>query len=593
MAEAWREQQDPKLLVDNAWIKIQSRTFTKWCNTYLLKRDLKIEDLQVDLRDGFLLCNLLEVISSEQILKFGATRKNMRIQQIEVNNSALEFLEAKDIKLVNVGGEDIVEGNVKIILGLIWTIILRYQVNSTDQEGESARGQLLAWVNSKLPNVPVSNFSGDWSDAKALDALVHALRGDVCPSDAIVDPEVLAAHAFELAEESFDIPQLLDPEDIGLDELSMMTYVSYFRDWDGQKDETATSTPLSGVEKVGEKAAAAKAVEEAPDNKTAAIELERAAAERAAVELANTELAGAKEKTKAEIDDTCVQPVTKKTPVSLPQRSPKESSDDVDPVTSRVTDAQEDGNMRSPIHGLFPPDLPVATSLIDAFTPVGKSGGAPKNLKKCIRIAETHIQMKLDSSSCNPSIKLLSPTEGAAITLYSMENFPKEESVYHLVNAALRSEDRTVLKPWVPYVWLLCNALHKLPESPSTIVYRGVRLPLPDGNYLPESMITKGKEFCLSAFTSTTLDLETLNSTAFLGPTGERVAWVMEVDSATARNIKPFSLVQKEEEVLLMPNCRFHVQGSFQSGDGLLMVQVRTLETLDAIIQKELEEDEW
>jgi hypothetical protein len=34
----------------------------------------------------------------------------------------------KEIKLVNIRGEDIVDGNPKLTLGLIWTIILHFQV---------------------------------------------------------------------------------------------------------------------------------------------------------------------------------------------------------------------------------------------------------------------------------------------------------------------------------------------------------------------------------------------------------------------------------------------------------------------------------
>lgn len=35
------------------------------------------------------------------------------------------------MKLENIGSHDIVDGNQRIILGLIWTIILRFQVRSS------------------------------------------------------------------------------------------------------------------------------------------------------------------------------------------------------------------------------------------------------------------------------------------------------------------------------------------------------------------------------------------------------------------------------------------------------------------------------
>lgn len=43
--------------------------------------------------------------------------------------TVLHFLHCKKIKLVNIRSEDIVDGNPKLTLGLIWTIILHFQVS--------------------------------------------------------------------------------------------------------------------------------------------------------------------------------------------------------------------------------------------------------------------------------------------------------------------------------------------------------------------------------------------------------------------------------------------------------------------------------
>ena len=52
----------------------------------------------------------------------------MRFHAIQNVETALRFLRYKAIKLVNIRGEDIVDGNPKLTLGLIWTIILHFQV---------------------------------------------------------------------------------------------------------------------------------------------------------------------------------------------------------------------------------------------------------------------------------------------------------------------------------------------------------------------------------------------------------------------------------------------------------------------------------
>ena len=52
----------------------------------------------------------------------------MRIHALENVQKAIDFLHEKKVPMENIGNHDIVDGNHRIILGLIWTIILRFQV---------------------------------------------------------------------------------------------------------------------------------------------------------------------------------------------------------------------------------------------------------------------------------------------------------------------------------------------------------------------------------------------------------------------------------------------------------------------------------
>lgn len=56
---------------------------------------------------------------------------NMRFHMLQNAQTALDFLRYKKIKLVNIRAEDIVDGNPKLTLGLIWTIILHFQVSNS------------------------------------------------------------------------------------------------------------------------------------------------------------------------------------------------------------------------------------------------------------------------------------------------------------------------------------------------------------------------------------------------------------------------------------------------------------------------------
>jgi len=86
-------------------------------------------------------------------------------------------------------------------------------------------------------HVNIENFQGSWYDGMAFCALVHALDPSLIDYDSLSPSNVKhnLTVAFELAEKHFDIPQLLDPEDIMAtdalsrpDEQCFMTYLSAF-----------------------------------------------------------------------------------------------------------------------------------------------------------------------------------------------------------------------------------------------------------------------------------------------------------------------------------------------------------------------------
>lgn len=53
---------------------------------------------------------------------------------------------ALQIKLVNIRAEDIVDGNPKLTLGLVWTIILHFQVSPSDEEEAGSVYEVIALV---------------------------------------------------------------------------------------------------------------------------------------------------------------------------------------------------------------------------------------------------------------------------------------------------------------------------------------------------------------------------------------------------------------------------------------------------------------
>jgi len=105
---------------------VQKKTFQKWVNSHLVRVGNRIGDLYTDLRDGKMLLKLLEVLSGERLPR--PTKGKMRIHCLENVDKALQFLRDQRVHLENMGSHDIVDGSSRLTLGLIWTIILRFQV---------------------------------------------------------------------------------------------------------------------------------------------------------------------------------------------------------------------------------------------------------------------------------------------------------------------------------------------------------------------------------------------------------------------------------------------------------------------------------
>uniref|UniRef100_A0A6Q2XCD5 Spectrin beta chain n=1 Tax=Esox lucius TaxID=8010 RepID=A0A6Q2XCD5_ESOLU len=216
---------------------VQKKTFTKWVNSHLARVSCRITDLYMDLRDGRMLIKLLEVLSGERLPK--PTKGRMRIHCLENVDKALQFLKEQRVHLENMGSHDIVDGNHRLTLGLIWTIILRFQIQDISVETEdnkekkSAKDALLLWCQMKTagyPNVNIHNFSTSWRDGMAFNAILHKHRPDLIDFDKLKKSNAHhnLQNAFNLAEQHLGLHKLLDVEDISVDhpdEKSIITYV--------------------------------------------------------------------------------------------------------------------------------------------------------------------------------------------------------------------------------------------------------------------------------------------------------------------------------------------------------------------------------
>jgi len=235
---------------------VQKRTFTRWMNAHLIKwkPPLKVNDLFEDIKDGTKLLALLQILSRERLQ--GETGRNLKkVHHLTNIQVCLQFLESKKIKLVNINPTDIVNGKPSIVLGLIWTCILFFQIeeltsnlaltsdlsvsnsslDSATDDGSNGPGRkkkgarakwqgaatkaLLQWVKKKTNNalpVQVNDFGASWKDGVAFNSMIHSINPNLINIDDVMkatNRENLE-RAFATAEQHLGIPRLLEPEGI-------------------------------------------------------------------------------------------------------------------------------------------------------------------------------------------------------------------------------------------------------------------------------------------------------------------------------------------------------------------------------------------
>uniref|UniRef100_A0A8B9K7P6 Dystonin n=1 Tax=Astyanax mexicanus TaxID=7994 RepID=A0A8B9K7P6_ASTMX len=197
-----------------------------------------VNDLYEDLRDGHNLISLLEVLSGDTLPREKGRMRFHRLQNVQI---ALDYLKRRQVKLVNIRNDDITDGNPKLTLGLIWTIILHFQISDIHVTGESedmtAKERLLLWsqqMTEGYVGVRCDNFTTSWRDGRLFNALIHKYRPDLVDLSKVSAQSIRSnlEQAFGVAEQ-LGVARLLDPEDVDVstpDEKSVITYVSTLYD---------------------------------------------------------------------------------------------------------------------------------------------------------------------------------------------------------------------------------------------------------------------------------------------------------------------------------------------------------------------------
>ncbi|RXM29988.1 Dystonin, partial [Acipenser ruthenus] len=168
------------------------------------------------------------------------------------------------VKLVNIRNDDITDGNPKLTLGLIWTIILHFQISDIHVPGVpgdmTAKEKLLLWsqqTTESYVGVRCENFTTCWRDGRLFNAIIHKYRPDLIDMNMVATQSSRSnlEQAFCVAEQ-LGVTRLLDPEDVDVqspDEKSVITYVSILYDVfpkipEGEEGITAHDVDIKWVE---------------------------------------------------------------------------------------------------------------------------------------------------------------------------------------------------------------------------------------------------------------------------------------------------------------------------------------------------------
>ncbi len=133
-----------------------------------------------DLRSGFILLKVIDRLRPGIVdWKRYSNKTNSRIHIIQNCNYAVEICDSQlKIKLVGIGGMNIVDGNATLVLGLVWQLCKLYWI---ERVGVIEEEKLMAWANDRVPEQHRAKNFKDKSlrDCQLLLHLIDSIRPNI------------------------------------------------------------------------------------------------------------------------------------------------------------------------------------------------------------------------------------------------------------------------------------------------------------------------------------------------------------------------------------------------------------------------------
>ncbi|XP_058210540.1 fimbrin-5-like [Rhododendron vialii] len=145
-----------EMMTDDAQTSREERCFRLWINS--LGIDSYVNNVFEDIRAGWVLLEVLDKVSPGSVNWKQASKPpiKMPFRKVENCNQVIRIGKELNFSLVNVAGNDIVQGNKKLILAFLWQLMrftmlrLLKNLRSHSRGKEITDNDILSWANNKV-----------------------------------------------------------------------------------------------------------------------------------------------------------------------------------------------------------------------------------------------------------------------------------------------------------------------------------------------------------------------------------------------------------------------------------------------------------
>ncbi|KAI6645642.1 Filamin-B-like [Oopsacas minuta] len=209
-------------------------TFLRWTNYHLREAQFRsplpperrvVTDLSSGLSDGVLLAELCgSLMRLKEPIKIHY-QPRVRSRKIENIHTCLSVMQEQGVRVQRIGPEDVLRGDPEVLAGILWSMIVRYQL-SGDTKRSGSKKSVLLWIRSVLPSENIPDLATSWNNGMFLYKLISYLS----PTHSSLNHGNHAMLIFT-AKRELGVEDILSAESLSscsLDEESLATYLSLF-----------------------------------------------------------------------------------------------------------------------------------------------------------------------------------------------------------------------------------------------------------------------------------------------------------------------------------------------------------------------------